>query len=441
MHESANPAKLSMSVTAGIVGASELAWGSYSCHFYASVEDLVDVLLPFFAAGVRNGEACLWLTNEPLSATAARERLRTVIADLDERQRRGQIEIVDLEEWFHRTGPIDATDAWIKRAQLAVENGYRGLRLSSNVGEHVRSDPPIGTAFDGKPIVGLFSYALESVSAADVLDVACRYQFVLMQRRDGGESDNAPDRVAVARLQRRSDAELKAEQSLREADRRKTEFLGMLGHELRNPLASILTASQLMTLRGGDQQFPKELEIIQRQVSHITAMVDELLDMSRIISGRIELVCEPLEIDDAVQRGIEIAAPLVAKRAHRLHVDCASPLKVNGDIARLGQVVANLLSNAARYTEPGGDITVTAERSADRVSLTIADTGRGIDAKRLPGIFEPFGKGRGSGQRDAGLGLGLCIVRSLVELHRGTVDVTSTVGKGTKFVVSLPALG
>jgi signal transduction histidine kinase len=432
-----------MSVTAGgIVGAPELAWGSYSCHFYASAEDLSDVLLPFFAAGVKNREACLWLTNEPLPAAEARYRLQAVVADLDERERRGQIEIVDLEEWFHRTGPIDATDAWIKRAQLAVENGYAGLRLSSNVGEHVPSDPPIGTAFQGRPIVGLFSYALGSVSAADVLDIASRYQVVLVQYRgNGADGNGASNRGDVVRLQRRSGAELETERGLREADRRKNEFLGMLGHELRNPLASILTASQLMALRGGDQQFPKELEIIQRQVSNITAMVDELLDMSRIVSGRIELACAPLEIGDAVQRGIELSAPLVAKRGHRLHVDAPQGLTVNGDVARLGQVVANLLNNAARYTEPGGDITVKAERSADRVSLTVADTGRGIDAKRLAGIFEPFGKGRSSGQRDGGLGLGLCIVRSLVELHRGSVDVASTVGKGTEFVISLPALG
>jgi signal transduction histidine kinase len=214
----------------------------------------------------------------------------------------------------------------------------------------------------------------------------------------------------------------------------------MLGHELRNPLASILTASQLMALRGGDQQFHKELEIIQRQVSQITTMVDELLDMSRIISGRIKLDCVALEIGDAVRRGIELSAPLVAKRAHRLQVDAPHGLTINGDVARLGQVVANLLNNAARYTEPGGDITVKAERAADRVTLTVTDTGRGIEAKRLPGIFEPFGKGRDGRHKDSGLGLGLCIVRNLVELHDGTVVVTSTIGKGSEFVVSLPAL-
>ncbi len=429
-------------MTAGGIGSvPEVTWGSFSCHFYASADELIDVLLPFFAAGVKNGEACLWLTNAPLPAADARELLQTVVSDLAERERRGQIEIVDLEEWFHRTGPIDATDAWIKRAQLAVESGYPGLRLSSNVVEHVRSDPPIGTAFDGKPILGLFSYALASVSAADVLDVASRYQFVMMPRRgDAVDNEGPASRADVVRLQRKSDTELRAEQGLHEADRRKNEFIGMLGHELRNPLASILTASQLMALRGGDQQFHKELEIIQRQVSQITTMVDELLDMSRIISGRIKLDCVALEIGDAVRRGIELSAPLVAKRAHRLQVDAPHGLTINGDVARLGQVVANLLNNAARYTEPGGDITVKAERSADRVTLTVTDTGRGIEAKRLPGIFEPFGKGRDGRHKDSGLGLGLCIVRNLVELHDGTVVVTSTVGKGSEFVVSLPAL-
>ena len=289
--------------------------------------------------------------------------------------------------------------------------------------------------------LALFSYALASVSAADVLDIASRYQCVLLRSRgEAAENDDVASRGEIVRLQRRSDEDIVAERSLREADRRKNEFLGMLGHELRNPLASILTASQLMALRGGDQQFHKELEIIQRQVSQITTMVDELLDMSRIISGRIKLDCGVLEIVDAVQRGIELSAPLVAKRAHRLHVDCTPHgLAVNGDAARLGQVLGNLLNNAARYTEPGGDISVKAERSADRISVTVSDTGCGIEPRRLAGIFEPFAVGRDGRHRDTGLGLGLCIARNLVELHHGTVVVTSTIGKGSEFVVSLPA--
>jgi signal transduction histidine kinase len=379
----------------------------------------------------------LWLTSDPLASGDARAALAAVVPDLADRESRGQVEIVDLEEWYHRAGPIDAVDAWVKRAELALEHGYAGLRLSCNTFEHIASDPPIGTGFEGQRVVGLFSYSLEHVSAADVLDIAGRYQFVIGRRR----SDDAAGAETV-RLQRRSDEDLRTEINLREADRRKNEFLGMLGHELRNPLASILTASQLMTLRGGDREFHKELEIIQRQVSHVTSMVDEVLDVSRIIAGRVQLNCERVEIADAVHRGVERATPLIAKRGHRLHLNCpAHGLTVYADPARIAQVLASLLSNAARFTEPGGDITVSAERGADQVSVSVSDTGRGIEPERLPGIFEPFGKNRETRRRgESGLGLGLCIVRNLVELHRGTVDAASTVGKGSRFVVRLPAV-
>jgi signal transduction histidine kinase len=277
-----------------------------------------------------------------------------------------------------------------------------------------------------------------------VLDVACRYQFTWARYGEdaGATGVEAAARAELAWLQRRFGTEWRTEGRLREADRRKNEFLAMLGHELRNPLASILTASQLMMLRGGEQQFHKELEIIQRQVSHITSMVDDLLDVSRIIAGRVQLNCTSLEIAEAINRGIEIAAPLVGNRSHRLHVHCPPQgLTVNGDPTRLAQVVANLLTNAARYTDPGGDITVRAERSDDDVAVIVQDTGRGIDPQRLTLIFQPFVQGRDGRQRgEGGLGLGLSIVRSLVTLHGGSIEAASTVGKGSEFVVRLPAL-
>jgi signal transduction histidine kinase len=428
----------------GIQGVPQITWGSHYCHFYDSREELLDVLSPFFAAGLRNNEACLWLTAEPLSASAARAALLTAVPDLASREHAGQIEIVDLEEWYHRTGPIDASDAWIKRKEVAEAHGFAGLRLSSNVVEHVPDEPPIEGTFDDQRIVALFSYSLRHCSSADVLGVASRHQFTLARRAsisamDGDAASSGGDGVG---LQRRTAEEVRAEQELRGLDRRKSEFFGVLGHELRNPLASILTASQLMALRGGEQQFRKELDIIQRQVSNITVMVDELLDMSRIVGGRIDLEFGDVDITDAISRGIEIATPVVVKRAHRLHV--SSPpagLAVHGDAARLAQVVAHLLTNAARYTAPGGDITVAAERRDGQVTLTVTDTGEGIEPGRLGVLFEPFVLSRDERRRaGGGLGLELPIARSLVELHGGTVEAASAPGQGSRFVVRLPAL-
>lgn len=409
-----------------------VAFGSDFCHFYGSRAELEAVLLPFVTAALENHEACLWLTADPLPATAARVALAAAVADLSTREQRAQIEIADLEEWYHRTGPIDAADAWLKCKDAALASGFRGLRLCCNAVEHVPSEPPLAGSFDGQPIVALFSYSLRACSAADVLAVALRHTFTLPRF----ESD-AECRDSVL-LERRT----APDSDSRDLDERKNEFLGVLAHELRNPLASILTASQLMALRGGEEQFRKEIEIIQRQVSNASAMVDELLDMSRLVVGRLELERSSVEIADAVNHGIELAAPLVAKRAHRLHVHAPdSGLAVRGDPARLAQVVAALVSNAARFTEPGGDIRIGAERHHGFVTLTVADTGRGIEPERLLMLFEPFGQTREQRRRaGGGLGLGLPIVHKLVELHGGSVNVESTLGRGSRFVVRLPAL-
>jgi signal transduction histidine kinase len=434
-----------MNVTkGGIPGLPEIDWGSYFCHFYDAKDDLAGAAVPYIKTGLDNNEASLWLTAEPLIAADARAALSVVVPDLDRRERSGQIEIIDQAPWQQRIGQTGEIEAWIGRQKLASQQGFSGLRLCSNVGRHSSSDAPIDGRFSEHRIIGLFSYSAAHCSSRDVLDVACRYQFTWARYGEdaGATGVEAAARAELAWLQRRFGTEWRTEGRLREADRRKNEFLAMLGHELRNPLASILTASQLMMLRGGEQQFHKELEIIQRQVSHITSMVDDLLDVSRIIAGRVQLNCTSLEIAEAINRGIEIAAPLVGNRSHRLHVHCPPQgLTVNGDPTRLAQVVANLLTNAARYTDPGGDITVRAERSDDDVAVIVRDTGRGIDPQRLTLIFQPFVQGRDGRQRgEGGLGLGLSIVRSLVTLHGGSIEAASTVGKGSEFVVRLPAL-
>jgi len=435
-----------MSVTrGGLPGLPDIDWGTSFCHFYDSLGELLGVVLPFVRTGLENNEACLWLTAEPLLAADAHASLSSVVPDFDRRLQNGQIEIVDRSQWYARTGQTDVVDAWIQRQERGLAQGFSGLRLLSNVVRHSSADVPIDARFRGQRIVGLFSYRLAQCSSQDVLDIARRYQLTWTCRDSEIAATLGPGTAQEesAWLQRRSSADLRTENDLREADARKNEFLAMLGHDLRNPLASILTASQLMVLRGAEQQFHKELDIIQRQVSHITSMVDDLLDMSRMISGTVELELTSLEIVEAINRAIEIAAPLVDKRGHRLHVSCPPRgLVVNGDVTRLAQIVANLLTNAARYTEPGGDITVKAERSDGNVAVTVTDTGQGIDPKRLATLFEPFSHGRREPRqrRGDGLGLGLSIVRSLVGLHGGTIEAASTVGKGSEFVVRLPAV-
>jgi PAS domain S-box-containing protein len=224
----------------------------------------------------------------------------------------------------------------------------------------------------------------------------------------------------------------------REAERRKDEFLAMLGHELRNPLAPIVTALELLRMRG---ETSREAQIIGRQVNHLTRLVDDLLDVARITRGKIELKRQRIELAQVVTRAIEIASPLIEQRSHHLAVDVAiSGLPVFGDPTRLAQIISNLLANAAKYTEMGGHIGVRASRSGDTIRISVRDDGSGIDAEALARIFEPFVQSPQSADRaQGGLGIGLTLVRSLLDMHGGRVEAKSAgLGKGSEFIVYLP---
>ena len=224
------------------------------------------------------------------------------------------------------------------------------------------------------------------------------------------------------------------------ANRTKDQFLAILGHELRNPLAPILTALELMSLRGGGAS-QKERTVIDRQVRHLVRLVDDLLDVSRIARGKIELRRQRVDLSDIVANAIEATGPLLEQRHHQLTVDVPHALWVYGDATRLTQIVGNVLTNAAKYTEPRGDIHIEAHRDEAHIELRVKDSGIGISAEMLPHIFEMFSQERQALDRShGGLGLGLTIVKNLVELHDGTIEARSDgVGKGSEIILRVPA--
>jgi signal transduction histidine kinase len=230
---------------------------------------------------------------------------------------------------------------------------------------------------------------------------------------------------------------------LHAASQAKDEFLAMLGHELRNPLSPIVTALQLMKMRG-DMQSSKEQAIIQRQVDHLIRLVDDLLDVSRITRGKVELRSESVEIAQVLAKSVEMASMLFEQRRHRLTIEVASTgLLWRGDATRLAQVVSNLLTNAARYTDPGGDVRLVATRQGDQIAISVRDSGRGLSAELRPRVFELFFQGhQGVDRAEGGLGIGLALVKNLVELHGGTVEAHSEgPGCGSEFIVRLPMMG
>ena len=234
----------------------------------------------------------------------------------------------------------------------------------------------------------------------------------------------------------------RAEEALREADRRKNEFLAMLAHELRGPLAPLGNAVELLRLVGDSHPDLRQIQgMLARQVDHLARLVDDLVDLARIFHGTLAVRAEPLDAATIVERGLELARPLIEARRQKLVVDiAAAPMPLRGDLVRLTQALANVLHNAAKYTPQSGRIEVTAAPHDGEAVLEVSDTGIGIPADKLEHIFGLFVQAApGPDPAHGGLGIGLTLVKRLVELHHGTVTASSAgPGEGSRFTIRLP---
>jgi PAS domain S-box-containing protein len=233
-------------------------------------------------------------------------------------------------------------------------------------------------------------------------------------------------------------------EDLAEADRQKNEFLAMLAHELRNPLAPMRNALRLMKMPGANGALVNQArDMMERQMHQLVRLVDDLLDVSRIIRGKIELRTEPVDLAVAVSRAVETIQPVVESQGHQLTVSLPEQaVWVEGDLIRLSQVIANLLTNAAKYTDKAGRISVELEREGEEVLVRVRDTGVGIPPELQPRVFDLFVQGdRSLARSQGGLGIGLTLVKRLVEMHGGSVTVASAgAGQGSEFTVRLVAL-
>jgi PAS domain S-box-containing protein len=232
------------------------------------------------------------------------------------------------------------------------------------------------------------------------------------------------------------------ERELVEADRRKDEFLATLAHELRNPLAPIRQAAAIARNENATEAQKRwSNNVIERQVQHMSLLLDDLLDVSRITHGTLQLRKQPIDLQSVVGAAIETARPLIDERRHQLQVDVPAELSVNADPLRLAQVLSNLLTNAAKYTNPRGAIRVSALPAHEEVLISVEDNGIGISAEDLPRVFGMFAQVRSAQEHAAGgLGIGLALAKGIVEMHGGRVEAASGgTGKGSRFVVRLPA--
>lgn len=233
----------------------------------------------------------------------------------------------------------------------------------------------------------------------------------------------------------------RAEDELKQADRRKDEFLAVLAHELRNPLAPIVSGLEVLSLTAEAAPLSgRVIEMMERQVDHLTRLVDDLLEVSRITRGKIELRKEVLDFADVLTNALDTSRPYIEAANHSFKIDVpAEPIRVEADEVRLAQVISNLLHNAAKYTPSGGDVTLIARIEDGNLVVRVRDTGYGIAAESIDDVFEMFAQSRRTNRSETGLGIGLALVRTLVEMHGGAVSAASDGrGRGSEFTVRLP---
>jgi PAS domain S-box-containing protein len=365
------------------------------------------------------------------------------------------------------------SDAALKDSELR----FRRLFLTAKDGILIL-DAALGTIIEANPFMcGLLGYDLGDFLGKELWEIGLfqdkeasraayqelrengyiRYEHLPLKTKGGDEVEvefvsnlytvgdrrvaqcNIRDITERSRLERQAKAQAAA---LADLHRRKDEFLAMLSHELRNPLSPILNAVHLLRLQGGENLIQREArDIIERQVGQLSHLVDDLLEVARFTSGKILLHPARLDMRGVVERAVESARPLIDRRRHVLTVDIPDgPIWLQADPARLEQVVVNLLNNAAKYTDEGGQIWLGLRRDGHEMVLSVRDSGIGIDLKQFPDIFDLFTQAARSLDRaQGGLGIGLSLVQRLVEMHRGTVEAHSDgLGRGSEFTVRLP---
>jgi signal transduction histidine kinase len=460
----------------------QLGHGDHLCLIYDSSAERLAALVPFLKTGLMAGERGLFLG--PSGSCGGIERaLQDAGIPVGREIERGALVLLsDRDDWLDRGrsgprfDPNTMKDLLRRAEQQALDDGFSGLRVTWDVSWLL--DGVAGaegwTAFEaemneflaGSRTCALCRYGRPQTPSDQLQDVLRTHPLALLGSQVCPNAFYEPPSMVIgpsspgeridwmiAQIRRARTSEEKLEQlsyrlarkgaALKRADQAKEEFLAMLAHELRNPLGTISNAIQVLRLKGeGDETWRRAIEAAERQVLHQALLVDDLLEASRVTRGEVELHCESLDLAQLARETVEGYCETLRNARLDLELDVPDvPLPVHGDPMRLSQALANLLQNAVKFTPPGGRVQVRARHSGDgRIELSVRDSGQGIGPEVLPHIFEVFTQADHSLDRSqGGLGIGLAVVKGLVEMHGGEVRAESEgEGKGAEITLLLP---
>lgn len=425
-----------------ILGA--VPWGTHFCQFYRTHQDLVDVLVPYFRAGLEANEFCMWITSVPLGPAEARAALAAAVPALDERVRNGQIEILAHDQWYTRDGVFDddcVLRGWVAKLQAALARGYDGLRLSGNTFWLERDGWAAFTEYEARvndvighyPMMALCTYCLDRCDGAAVLDVVKNHEFALIRQEGRWDLiESAVYKKAKEELRRRTMA-------LEQANQELEAFSYSVSHDLRAPLRAIDGFSRVLAdeYEGRlDDNGRHYLTTIRRNAIDMGRLIDDILDFSR--TAQRQMAPAPVDMAALVREVFEEVRSAAPARTIVLRVGELPPAM--GDRAMIRQAVLNLLSNAVKFTSPRDEAVIDVDAFADgrEQIYRVRDNGVGFDlqdADRLFGVFERLH----APEQFEGTGIGLAIVKRIVVRHGGRVWADARPGEGATFYFTLPS--
>jgi signal transduction histidine kinase/ActR/RegA family two-component response regulator len=456
-----------------------LRQGDHLCLIYHSASEQTAALVPFLKGGLAARERCLYV-GHGTSARRLERALEEAGTDVGAEMELGALVFMTRRESWLPKGRFDPgamMDLLRQAEQQALDDGFSGLRATWNMcwilegtpgaDRLVEYEAHLNRFLAGSRTCALCRYSRDAAPAAVVQDVLHTHPLAVLGEQicqnsyyeppDMVLGDRSPEERIdwmMAQLQRARLNEQKLEDvtwrltqkraALARADKVKDELLSMLAHELRNPLGTISNALQVLRMKGdGDDTRKRAIQTAERQVLHQAMLIDDLLEASRVTRGQVELQCEDLDLAELVRETVDGYRGRLADLGLEIGLELADePLRVRGDRLRLSQALSNLLDNAAKFTRPGGRIAVRAARTAGgrRAEISVRDNGVGVDPEELPYVFEVFTQGDHSLDRSlGGLGVGLAVVKGLVEMHGGEVTAQSEgKGKGSEFTFRVP---
>lgn len=445
-----------MSVTKrkiGIPVIGDISWGTHFCQFYQTKEDLIEILVPYFRTGLENNEYCMWIVSEPLLENETTKIMETAVPNFDHYINKGQIEILHHSRWYLRNGYFNSQEVlngWMDKLNYALSKGYDGLRLSGNTfwlegkdwDDFADYEREINRIINKYRMLAICTYYLNKCRPTDIIDVVRNHQFTLIRKNKRWTILKSSERMEIERaLEKSEELEQREREKTQEFEKVQKELIRQeklsaigkmannVGHELRNPLGVIGNSAYYlnMKLKDTDEKVKKHLGIIQREVERSNKIISDLLDFSRTVSQSLEKsqlnsIIRGLLDDISIPDNITIEKRLDEKLPQIL----IDPVQVE-------QVFRKILNNAVEAMPTGGKLEIRTGVADDFAEIVFKDTGEGIDKEILQDIFDPFYT-----TKMKRIGLGLTIVKSIVDMHRGGVEVKSKPGKGSTFIVKLP---